>query len=153
MIDKGLQRDFMNTALDQAKKAAARGEVPVGAVVVKEKEIIAQAHNLRETKQEPGAHAEMLALKKAARKLDSWRLEDCSLFVTLEPCLMCAGALLQARISMLVYGAKDPKNGAVDSLYSVLGDERLNHQVKVISGKMAEESSRLLKNFFQDLRN
>lgn len=144
---------FMKIALQEARKARAREEVPIGAVIVKNERVLARAHNLKESRQLPAAHAEMLAVKTAAEKLKSWRLEGCTMYVTLEPCIMCAGALLQARMEKLVFGAEDPKSGAVKSLYNLLEDERLNHQVKIISGIYAEQSSRMLKNFFAGLRD
>lgn len=144
---------FMKIALQEARKARAREEVPIGAVIVKNERVLARAHNLKESRQLPAAHAEMLAVKTAAQKLKSWRLEGCTMYVTLEPCIMCAGALLQARMEKLVFGAEDPKSGAVKSLYNLLEDERLNHQVKIISGIYAEQSSRMLKNFFAGLRD
>ncbi len=144
---------FMKIALQEARKARAKEEVPIGAVIVKNERVLARAHNLKESRQLPAAHAEMLAVKTAAQKLKSWRLEGCTMYVTLEPCIMCAGALLQARMEKLVFGAEDPKSGAVKSLYNLLEDERLNHQVKIISGIYAEQSSRMLKNFFAGLRD
>ncbi len=145
-------REHMQKALSQAREAAELGEVPIGAVIVHEDEVIARAHNLRESEQDPTAHAEMLALRKAAKNLGSWRLEGCTIYVTLEPCPMCAGAIQQARMERLVYGAADPKSGAVDSLYSIPADERLNHQLEVEAGVCADESGRLLREFFADLR-
>ena len=143
----------MQEALSQARKAAERGEVPIGAVIVRESEIIARAYNLREIEEDPTAHAEILALQKAAHELGSWRLEGCTIYVTLEPCPMCAGAIQQARLDRLVYGADDPKSGAVRSLYSIPADERLNHQVQIEAGICGDESSRLLREFFDSLRD
>lgn len=143
---------WMDRALAEAKRAARMDEVPVGAVVVRGGEVIASAHNLRETEQDPTAHAEMLALRQAAADLGSWRLEGCTLYVTLEPCAMCAGAIVLARLPALVYAARDPKGGAVGSLFDVARDPRLNHQVDVISGVMAEECGALLTTFFRARR-
>lgn len=143
---------FMNLALAEAKKAFEIGEVPIGAVVVRGDEVIALAHNHRETAKNALGHAELLAIDEACKKLGGWRLIGCTMYVTLEPCLMCAGAIINSRIERLVYATRDPKAGAVDSLYDVLRDSRLNHQVEVIEGVLAEESSRLLKQFFQELR-
>ena len=142
----------MDLALAEAKKAFEIGEVPIGAVVVRGDEVIALAHNHRETAKNPLGHAELLAIDEACKKLGGWRLIGCTMYVTLEPCLMCAGAIINSRIERLVYATRDPKAGAVDSLYDVLRDSRLNHQVEVIEGVLAEESSRLLKQFFQELR-
>ncbi|MBS9336931.1 tRNA adenosine(34) deaminase TadA [Fructobacillus parabroussonetiae] len=145
-------KTFMTAALEEAKKAGARGEVPIGAVIVKDGEIIASTGNRREEDQKTDAHAEMHAILAANEKLGSWRLEDTALFVTLEPCLMCAGAILNARIPLVYFGAQDKKAGAVTSLYSVFDDDRLNHQVKVIPGVLKDESAALLKDFFRGLR-
>ncbi len=152
-MNKSGDKKFMEIALQEARKARNKDEVPIGALVVREDEILARAHNLKETSQLPTAHAELLAVKSAAEKLGSWRLEGCKVYVTLEPCIMCAGLLLQARIEKLVYGAADPKSGAVKSLYNLLEDERLNHQIQVVSGIYAEKSSRMLKKFFANLRD
>ncbi len=145
--------DFMMMAIQEAKKAMSIGEVPVGAVIIKDDEVIAAAHNLRETHKNPLSHAEILAIDMASKKLGGWRLEDCDMYVTLEPCLMCAGAIYQSRIKNLYYGATDLKSGAVDSLYHVLSDSRLNHQVNVISGVHGDICSKLLKDFFGHLRS
>lgn len=144
---------FMQKALKLAKKAALRGEVPVGALVVSpEGEILSTGENLREALTTPIGHAELLALHRASKKLGSWRLSDCTLYVTLEPCVMCAGALQQSRIGRVVYGATDPKGGAVESLYKILSDTRLNHQVQVTSGVLAKECGDLLTEFFASRR-
>ncbi|WP_018923319.1 tRNA adenosine(34) deaminase TadA [Salsuginibacillus kocurii] len=143
---------FMEQALAEAKKAEEIGEVPIGAVVVKDGRVIATAHNLRESKQQATAHAEVLAIEQASLETGFWRLDDCALYVTLEPCPMCAGAILQSRISKLVYGAKDPKAGCVHSLYSLLEDPRFNHQVEVIAGVNEEECGERLTQFFRQLR-
>ena len=140
--------DFMRCAIEQAAKASSEGEVPVGAVVVFGSEVIATGRNEKEKNNDPTAHAEMLAIKAATEVVGDWRLSECTLYVTLEPCPMCAGAILASRIPRVVYGAADPKAGAVDSLFGLLRDHRLNHQVEVRSGVLAEESSRLLKSFF-----
>lgn len=142
----------MERALALATQAAEKGEVPVGALLVKAGVCIAEAHNLREASGNPTAHAEMLVLQAASETIGNWRFVDTTLYVTLEPCLMCAGAILLARIPKVVYAAADPKSGAVGSLYNVLEDERLNHRVEVVSGIYAEESGMLLKSFFQSRR-
>lgn len=146
-------RAFMAMALEEAKKAAEVGETPVGAVVVCEGAVVARAGNRRELDNDPTAHAEILAIREAATKLRRWRLTDCTVYVTLEPCAMCAGALVNARVGQLVYGASDPKAGYVGSLYDLSSDERLNHRFDVVSGVMAEESALLLKEFFETLRD
>ncbi len=142
----------MNLALAQAEEALAADEVPVGALIVREGRVLAAAHNQREQLHDPTAHAEMVAITQAASALNSWRLEECTLYVTLEPCPMCAGAILQSRIPRLVYGAADPKAGAVNSLYQMLDDNRLNHQVEVVEGIMAECCGRILTDFFSQKR-
>jgi tRNA(adenine34) deaminase len=139
---------WMDLALAQARQAASAGEVPVGAVVVCEGHVVAQAHNLRETARDPLAHAELLALRAAATVLDRWRLFDCDLFVTLEPCAMCAGAVVNARVRRVVFGARDPKAGAVGSLFDIARDPRLNHRAEVKEGVRAQESALLLREFF-----
>ena len=139
-------------ALAEAEAAARADEVPVGAVVVHEDRVIAAAHNQREQLQDPTAHAEMIAITQAAHALGSWRLEGCTLYVTLEPCPMCAGAMVLARLPLLVYGAADPKAGAVDSLYRLLSDARLNHRVQVVPGVLARECGAILSRFFQQKR-
>ena len=142
---------FMKAALKQAEKAALIDEVPVGAVVVYQDKIIARAYNRRECDQSFHSHAEFLAMMKAAKKIGSWRLEDCDVYVTMEPCPMCAGAMIQARIRSLYYGTKDPKAGVVGSVMNLLAYP-FNHQIKVTSGIMAEESQILIKSFFKTLR-
>ena len=139
---------MMQRALDQARAAAVMGEVPIGAVIYRGDEVLAEAHNLRESQRDPTAHAEVLALRIAAPKLTSWRLEDCSIAVTLEPCPMCAGALVNARIARLVYGAPDPKMGCVHTLYELCTDARFNHRLEVIAGVEQDECVRLLQAFF-----
>jgi len=144
---------FMEMALEQAQLAYNMGEVPVGAVITNSNgEVISKAHNLRETTNSPLAHAEVLCIEKAAQELGSWRLSDCTLYVTLEPCMMCSGAIISARIPELFFGALDPKSGYVQSLHRSLEDSRLNHQVKCHQGLRSEESSVLLKQFFKKLR-
>jgi tRNA(adenine34) deaminase len=141
----------MKAALKEAEKALLIDEVPVGAVVVYEDKIIARAHNLREKNQSFHAHAEFLAMMKAAKKIGSWRLEDCDVYVTMEPCPMCAGAMIQARIKHLYYGTKDPKAGGVDSVVQLLNIP-FNHQIQVESGLLADESQKIVKDFFKKLR-
>lgn len=143
---------FMSMALEEAVYAFDKGEVPVGALVVRNGIIISKAHNLRETTKDPTAHAEILALRAATRESDSWRLLDATLYVTKEPCIMCAGAIINARISRLVYGCRDDKAGGVDSVYHILTDDRLNHQVDVISGVLEDESVAMLQSFFRERR-
>jgi tRNA(Arg) A34 adenosine deaminase TadA len=142
----------MTQALAQAHLAAERDEVPVGAVVVHQGKVIGQAHNRRELDQDPTAHAEILALRQAAAVLGSWRLCGTTLYVTLEPCPMCAGALVHARVEHLVYGCGDPKAGAVRTLYQLCEDPRLNHRLQVTPGVLAEECGRVLRDFFAALR-
>ena len=143
----------MGLALEQAQCAARLGEVPVGAVVFWEGEPIARAHNLRETRKDPLAHAETLALAQAAKTLDQWRLDRAAMVVTLEPCLMCMGALILARVPLIVYGADDPRAGAAGTLYDVSNDPRLNHAMKVVRGVRREESAQLLQQFFRERRD
>lgn len=156
--------DYMRMALDEARRAAEMDEVPIGAVVVYapvdpatrrptvEPRVIARACNLRETTRDPAGHAEFLALKQAARELDAWRLTGCTVYVTLEPCIMCAGLMHQARIDRCVYGASDRKAGALGTLYSVNADERLNHTFEAVPGVLEEECAALLKEFFKNKR-
>jgi tRNA(adenine34) deaminase len=144
--------EAMALALEEAQAALAEGEVPVGAVVLHAGTVVARRHNEREQRQDPTAHAEVLALQDAAASLGTWRLVDCTLVVTLEPCIMCAGALLAARIGRLVYGAADLKGGATASLYNVLADPRVNHNPPVSHGVRAEDSTALLTAFFTDRR-
>lgn len=145
-------QSYMELALQEAREAARIGEVPIGAVLIGGGEILGRGHNLREKKQDPTAHAEIFAIQAAARKLGTWRLEDCTLYVTLEPCPMCAGAIMLARIDRLVYGAQDPKGGAVRSLLQLYDLEGFNHRVSYRGGVMAEECGRLLSEFFRELR-
>lgn len=144
---------YMALALEEARLAVAEGEVPIGALVVCDGAIVSRAHNTREMDSDPTAHAELLAIREASQRLGRWRLSDCTVYVTLEPCPMCAGAMHQARIERLVYGAPDPKAGAVGTLYGLSSDERLNHRFAVTSGILSEESAALLKDFFDSLRN
>ena len=143
---------FMQLALEQGKQAFALGEVPVGAVLVQEGEIIATGFNRREIDQDPTAHAEIIAIRGASSKLRSWRLNKTTLYVTLEPCAMCAGTMIQSRISRLVFGTFDPKAGACGSICDLLSEPRLNHRVSVHSGILADECKAILQNFFQELR-
>lgn len=143
---------FMQEALNEAKLAGDEGEVPIGAVIVFENQIIARAHNHRERNQLATAHAELIAIERANQVLQSWRLEDTALFVTLEPCIMCAGAIINARVPAVYYGAQDAKGGATQSLYHLLEDQRLNHRAFVQSDVRAKESSRLLQQFFAKIR-
>jgi tRNA(adenine34) deaminase len=143
---------FMRLALEQAEKALAHEDVPIGAVVVRDDEVLAAARNERELRSDPTAHAEMLALRAAAERLGTRRLEGTTLYVTLEPCPMCAGALVLARADRLVYGTPDPRAGAAFSLYNIVQDPRLNHEVEVTTGVLAEQCAALLRSFFEDRR-
>ena len=143
---------YMRAALEEAVKSAGIGEVPIGAVLVHENKIIARSHNHRETWQDPTAHAEMIVIREAAKALGGWRLIDTTLFVTLEPCAMCLGAIILARIPRLVFGARDPKAGACGSVLDFAGDPRLNHRIDVIEGMLADHSQRMLTQFFRELR-
>lgn len=163
-FDTSLDEYFMGKALTQARLAQDIGEIPVGAIVVKqafdkatrkhteEPHIIATGYNMRETLKDASAHAEFIAMKRAMEALDAWRLEDCSVYVTLEPCIMCAGLMHQSRISRCVFGAPDPKCGALGSLYEINSDKRLNHRFEVSSGVREEECALLLKSFFKSRR-
>ncbi len=143
----------MELALDEARLAAAAGEVPVGAVVLRDGEVVGRGHNRRESWGDPMAHAEMIALAQAAMRQHGWRLEGCSVYVTLEPCAMCAGAMVNARVDRLVFGAWDPKGGYCGSIGNLVRERRLNHRITVCSGVLAEESSALLRSFFRHLRS
>ena len=145
--------EFMSLALQQAKKAYGLGEVPVGAVIVRGDRVISKGHNLTGSEKDPTAHAEVIAIRRASQKLKDWRLVDCTLYTTLEPCAMCAGALVLSRIERLVFGATDPKSGMVGSLGNLVCDERLNHRMEVASGILEEESSQLLKGYFKERRS
>ena len=144
--------NWIRLALEEARIAGGKDEVPVGALVIKDDQIIARAHNLREALQSPSAHAELLALQEASQRLGSWRLVDCVLVTTLEPCVMCAGALIQARIKTLVYGASDPKGGA-ESVFGLLSNNKHNHHVEVVSGTLETECALVLKDFFKMKRS
>src|SRR5437588_12143326 len=150
MSDRFFPRDdyFMHLALREAERALEHEDVPIGAVVVRGGEVLAAAHNERELRQDPTAHAEMIALREAARALGTWRVLDTVVYVTLEPCAMCAGAIVLARVPRLVYGASDPKAGACGSVLDVLGEPRLNHRPQVSGGLLAEECGALLSAFF-----
>ena len=147
-----MKEKFMKAALKEAKKAYDKLEVPVGAVIVKDRKIIARAHNLKETKNDTTKHAEILAIQKASKKLNSWRLIDCEMYVTLEPCSMCAGALINSRIKKVYIGASDQKTGAVGSVFNLLEDYTFNHKVEYEKGVMQEECENILKEFFKKLR-
>ncbi len=144
---------YMKLALKEAQKANEIDEVPIGAIIVKNGKIVSRAHNLREKSQISTAHAEVIAINKACKKLNTWRLEGCVLYVTLEPCTMCAGASILSRVDGIVYGAKDPKGGSLGSLYDISLIKGFNHYPWIISGICEEESSELLKNFFRSKRN
>lgn len=143
----------MKLALEQAEQAYAIGEVPVGAVITHQGRVVAAAHNQREQLRDPTAHAEMIAITQAAEALQDWRLADCILYVTLEPCPMCAGAILNARVPQVVFGAADPKGGAVQSIFKLLSDARLNHRSEVIQGIMVDQCGEIITRFFRNRRN
>lgn len=143
---------YMRLALQEARQALAEDEVPVGAVIVQADRVIASAYNQREQLHDPTAHAEMIAITQAAEALQSWRLDDCVLYVTLEPCPMCAGAIIQARLPWVVYGAADPKAGAVHTLYQLLSDSRLNHRCQTVSGVLDQQCGAILSEFFRQKR-
>lgn len=145
-------KNFMFEALAEAEKAAALGEVPVGAVIEKDGVIIGRGHNLTETLKDPTAHAEMLAIRQAAETLGGWRLTGCSIYVTCEPCTMCAGAMIWARLDKAYIGTMDPKGGACGSVFNVLAETRLNHQIEVETGILQDECSAIMKEFFRELR-
>lgn len=144
---------FMRLAIEEAKKAMSIGEVPIGAVVVRDGEVVGRGYNLRETRKDPTLHAEMIAIREACERLGGWRLIGCSLYVTLEPCPMCAGAIVQGRIEQVVYGTDDPKAGCAGTLMNLLAEPRFNHQVPVVAGVLKDECAQLLKDFFRGLRN
>ena len=154
LLEKKLSQDekFMKLALKEAEKAQAKNEVPIGCVVVVDGRVVARAHNLRESTCDPTAHAEILALRKAGKKLGDWRLEQATVYVTCEPCPMCAGALVWARVKRVVYGCSDPKAGAVNTLYQIGQDPRLNHRFEVCSGVLEKECKEILKKFFKKKR-
>lgn len=143
---------MMRQALEQAERAAEIGEVPVGAIIAAGNQVVVRAHNLRETTNDPTGHAELLAIARAGKALDRWRLIDCTLYVTLEPCIMCAGAIVHSRLDRVVYGAKDPKAGAIESIYRVVDDTRLNHRPEFTGGVLAGECGQVLKDFFRARR-
>lgn len=145
--------EFMKEALIEAQKALALKEVPIGAVVVKNGVIVGRGYNLRETAKDPTAHAEIIAIREASKTLGGWRLMDCDLYVTIEPCPMCAGAIMLSRIKRLIIGAMDAKGGAAGSLLSIPEDERFNHKTEIITGVLEEECSQIMKDFFRELRN
>ena len=143
---------FMKEALKEAKKSYQKDEIPVGAVIVKDGKIIARGHNIKETKTDPTKHAEIIAIQKASKKLQTWRLSGCIMYVTLEPCSMCAGSLIQARIDKVVIGTMDEKTGACGSVLNLLADYKFNHTVKIETGIMQEECKKILQQFFKELR-
>lgn len=145
--------DFMRVAIEEARLACKKGEVPVGAVAVADGKIVGRAHNIREATQNPFGHAEMILLENLAKERGQWRFDDVTIYVTLEPCIMCMGAMLQARIPHLVYGCPDPKAGACGSLYDLSNNSRLNHRIDVVRGVLEEECGELLSEFFDCLRN
>ncbi len=148
-----MHEQFMNKAYIEAVKAYKKNEAPVGAVIVKDGEIISRGHNERESKKDPTLHAEITAIRKASRKLESWRLAGCDMYVTLEPCAMCAGALIQARIRRLYIGAPDPKAGAAGSVLNIFDTDGFNHKVEVFSGILEDKCSLILKQFFKEIRH
>lgn len=150
MID---DEKYMRIALEEAEAAAQEGEVPIGAVVVCDGEVVSRAHNRRETDADPSAHAEFRALVEASQALGRWRLTGCTVYVTLEPCLMCSGLMVNARIDRCVYGASDPKGGALGTLYDVSNDSRLNHAFEVTPGVLADEAAAILRSFFRERRS
>ena len=152
MLDGDIDRRFMQAAIEAAKIAEENGDVPIGAVIVYKNQIIGKAYNQREQLKDPTAHAEIIALTQAAAFMESWRLNGCTMYVTLEPCPMCAGALVLSRLDRLVYGCDDPKTGACKSLYNIVQDERLSHRLEVTSGVLAEQCSKLLRDFFSQRR-
>ncbi len=143
---------WMQVALQEAEVAAQKGEVPVGAVVVHQGDLVAKSHNLRELNKDPLAHAELLAIAEAAKHLNRWRLIGCTLYVTLEPCPMCAGAIVNSRLDRIVFGASDPRAGSCGSIFNIVEDERLNHRPEVTRGILQPRCSEILSNFFRDLR-
>jgi tRNA(adenine34) deaminase len=148
-----LDSQFMAAAIDQANIALKNGDVPIGAVIVYKKQIIAKGYNQRHQLNDPTAHAEIIALTAASEYIGNWRLHGCSIYVTLEPCCMCAGALVLARLDRLIYGCDDPKAGACGSLYNIVQDERLNHRLQITKGVLAEDCAKLLQDFFRNKRN
>lgn len=153
MADVENQEQYMKEAIKEARKAYKKEEVPVGAVIVKDGEIIARAHNLKETKKDTICHAEIMAIQKASKKIGAWRLENCELYVTLEPCTMCAGAIINSRIKKVIAGTSDPKTGACGSVLNLFEDYKFNHKPECEIGIMQEECEKLLKDFFKNLRD
>lgn len=151
-VESKVYENFMQVALEEARTAFQKGEVPVGAVIIKEDKVIAKAHNMVESLNDATAHAEILAIREAGKELKGWRLEDCTMVVTLEPCSMCAGAMVEARLKKLVVGAFDFKAGAAGSLYNIVQDKRLNHRLEVVYGVLQDECSELLREFFRNKR-
>lgn len=143
---------FMREAIKEAKKAELIDEVPIGCVIVKDDRIVARGHNVRETKKTPLGHAEIIAINKASKKLGAWRLQDCDIYITLEPCIMCAGAIIQSRIKHVYYGAKDPKGGAIESSIKVLEAKNINHHPEITSGILEEECSNIISQYFKRKR-
>ena len=153
MEENTLKIKYMKEALKEAKKAYDKEEIPVGAIIVKDNKIIARAHNIKEEKKDTTKHAEIIAIQKASKKLNSWRLTDCEMYVTLEPCSMCAGALIQARLKKVYIGTMDKKTGACGSVLNLLDDYKFNHKVEIEDGIMQKECEYILKDFFKMLRN
>lgn len=152
MIREQIDREWMLEAIAEAKKAEAIGEVPIGAVIVRDNAIIGRGHNLRETRHDPTAHAEMVAIREACETIGAWRLLDCTLYVTLEPCPMCAGAIVQSRVKRVVYGTADPKAGCAGTLMNLLQEPRFNHETELTSGVLQPDCALLLTRFFRRLR-
>ena len=151
-MEQDRNNKFMKEALKEAKKAYDKEEIPVGAVIVRDDKIIARGHNIKELKKDTTKHAEIIAIQKASKKMDAWRLEGCTLYVTLEPCAMCAGALIQSRIKKVVIGTMDKKTGACGSVLNLLEDYKFNHQVEIETGIMETECREILQHFFKELR-
>lgn len=149
---KNIHEKYMKMAINEAKKAALIDEVPIGCVIVKNEKVIARGHNLRETKNDPTCHAEIVAIRKASKKLNDWQLVDCDLYVTIEPCIMCSGAIIQSRISKVIFGSRDPKGGALVSSINVLEASNINHKPEVIEGVLKEECSEIVKKYFKNKR-
>ena len=152
VLEEDRNNKFMKEALKEAKKAYDKEEIPVGAVIVRDDKIIARGHNIKELKKDTTKHAEIIAIQKASKKMDAWRLEGCTLYVTLEPCAMCAGALIQSRIKKVVIGTMDKKTGACGSVLNLLEDYKFNHQVEIETGIMETECREILQYFFKELR-
>ena len=152
VLEEDRNNKFMKEALKEAKKAYDKEEIPVGAVIVRDDKIIARGHNIKELKKDTTKHAEIIAIQKASKKMDAWRLEGCTLYVTLEPCAMCAGALIQSRIKKVVIGTMDKKTGACGSVLNLLEDYKFNHQVEIETGIMETECREILQQFFKEIR-